>query len=185
MAFRNTKQRYGIMSMLLHWLLAAIIIGLFASGLWMLSLDYYDPWYQDGPYYHKAVGIIVVALTLWRLIWRWLNPQPSLSDLPAWERRLAHLVHDSFYWLVFALGVTGYLISTAEGTPIDLFGLQLPAFSSHAWGQIAGDTHEYLSYLLIGLVVLHTLAALKHHFIDRKDTLKRILPTSSNSGDRP
>lgn len=182
MPIKNTHSRYGSMAILLHWLLAVIIIALFASGLWMLSLDYYDPWYTSVPLYHKAVGMLVVALTLWRLVWRLFNTNPGLDDIAGWEKRIALLVHWSFYLLVLLIGFSGYIISTADGQPIDIFGIvSVPAMTSlPISAQLSGDLHEYLAYVMMALVLLHTAAALKHHFVDKKSTLKRILPRFFN-----
>ena len=181
MPIKNTEYRYGSMAMLLHWLLAIVIVVLFASGLWMLSLDYYDPWYTSVPFYHKAVGMLVVGLMLWRLLWRLFNISPSLDDIAPWEKRIALLVHWSFYLLILLIGFTGYVISTGDGQSVDVFGLiSVPPMSfSPISAKLSGDLHEYLAYVLMGFALLHTLAALKHHFIDKKSTLRRMLPGKS------
>ncbi|BCO30678.1 cytochrome b [Thiohalobacter sp. COW1] len=176
---RNTSTGYGWISILLHWLVALVIIGLFALGLWMTDLTYYDPWYREAPAIHKSVGILLFLAILLRLAWRWCNPRPvPLSNHKPWERRLAHWTHVLLYALPLLVMVSGYLISTAEGRPVEVFDwFSVPAtFSGYEQQEdIAGEIHEILAFILIGLASVHALAALKHHFIDRDRTLRRML----------
>lgn len=180
---KNTPNRYGLISISLHWLVAVTVIGLFALGLWMSELEYYDTWYQRAPDVHKGIGILLFLVMLLRVAWRAINskPQPETNHA-AWERRLAGIAHTLLYLLPFAVMIAGYLISTADGRPIDVFGLfEVPATLSGGENQedIAGEAHELLAFTLIGLVVLHAGAALKHHFIDRDNTLKRMFGHSA------
>ena len=177
--WRNTPRQYGYISILLHWLVALLVFGMFGLGLWMVELTYYDPWYQRAPALHKATGIVLFGIMLLRLLWRYANPRPApLPSLANWEKRLARGLHVLFYPLLFTLMLSGYLISTADGRPISVYGLfNVPATLSGLPRQedIAGDVHQWLAYTLIGLVALHALAALKHHFLDRDGTLRRML----------
>jgi cytochrome b561 len=97
------------------------------------------------------------------------------------QRKAAHVVHLLLYILIFVSIASGYLISTADGRSIDLFGyLSIPAIvpGMQSQADIAGIVHWYVALALIVLTGLHTLAALKHHFIDRDQTLKKILVTT-------
>lgn len=176
---RNTSTEYGLITIALHWLVAVATIGLFILGLWMTELDYYDAWYNRGPELHKGIGILLLIAVVLRLAWRWLDPIPGPEPTHApWERRLARITHAALYLLLIAMMIAGYLISTADGRPIDVFGLfSAPALISGLDNQedIAGEIHELLAYALIGLAALHALAALKHHIIDRDRTLGRML----------
>lgn len=178
----NTQRSFGLISMLLHWSMAIAIIGLFALGVYMMELGYYDPWYQTGPDIHRSVGILVALVLLLRWLWRLSNAQPSIEGKP-WEQIVARAVHRIFYMLMFAVLISGYLISTADGKAVMVFDwFEAPA-TLHGYPNqedIAGKVHKYLAYGLIGLVVVHTLAALKHHFIDRDDTLRRMLGLRAN-----
>jgi cytochrome b561 len=176
--WRNTLNHYGWISIGLHWLVTVAVIALFALGLWMVELTYYDAWYQRAPDLHKSTGVLLFFVMLARLAWRLGNAQPRLSGAP-WEQRAAHLVHGLLYLLLYALMVSGYLISTADGRAIDVFGLfGIPAtLTGKQQEDIAGVVHEVLAYAVIALATLHALAALKHHFIDRDNTLKRMLST--------
>lgn len=177
MQWRNGETGYGLVAIGLHWLVAVAVFGLFALGWWMVELTYYDNWYRQAPAIHKAVGVLLFLVLVARLSWRWLNPSPRLLGR-AWERRVARVVHGGFYLLLFALMIAGYLISTADGSEIDVFGLfSVPATVSDLPDQedIAGDVHRWLAWTVIAMAGLHTLAALKHHFVDRDDTLRRML----------
>ena len=167
-------------------MVALAVIGLFALGFWMTGLTYYDDWYRRGPDLHKSIGILLFLVMVARVIWRLVNPtpehEPSVSLL---ARRIAHGVHMLLYVLLFALMISGYLISTADGSSIDVFSLfSVPATISGIEGQedIAGEVHFVLAVALIAIAALHMLAALKHHFIDGDTTLKRMLGFGAGSG---
>lgn len=176
---KNTRQGYGLVAIGLHWLVALAVIGLFALGYWMTGLTYYDEWYKRGPDIHKGIGILLFLVMLARLGWRLLNvapdDEPGIGDI---QRRVAHGVHALLYLLVFVVMLSGYLISTADGRPIDVFGLfSVPALVTGIPNQedLAGKVHWYLALGLVSLAGIHALAALKHHFIDRDRTLKKML----------
>ncbi len=174
---RNSEHTYGQVAIVLHWGMAIAIFAMFALGLWMVDLSYYDAWYHRAPALHKAIGILLLITLLFRLIWRLTNPVPHIMG-PSWERCAALAVHRMHYVLLFALMLSGYLIPTAKGAGIDVFGwFTVPAtlsFDRQAADMI-GDLHRWLAWSAIGLAAMHTLAALKHHFIDRDATLTRML----------
>jgi len=179
MSLTNTTKRYGWISIGLHWVIAIVIIGTFSLGLWMVDLDYYSTWYHDAPAIHKSIGVCLVGLMLIRLLWLWANP--TVGPIERHSKLItlaARSVHRLFYILVFSLGISGYLISTAEGQGIDIFDwFTLPALLPEIEDQAdrAGEVHYWIAISLIGLTILHFLAALKHHFIDKDETLKRML----------
>lgn len=179
MQWRNSPHRFGLVSILLHWLVALAVFGLFGLGLWMVSLDYYSPWYRTAPDLHKGIGILLFLVMLLRLLWRFLSPPPAALASHGPLTRLGSIAgHGLLYLGLFALMISGYLISTADGRPIDVFGwFQVPALFTGIPNQedIAGTVHEYLAWALVALAVVHALAALKHHFIDRDATLARML----------
>jgi len=184
---RNSSQTYGWIHIALHWTTALSVFGLFALGLWMRTLDYYDTWYYQAPEIHKSVGILLFGLVGVRLIWRWANPHPVPLGSPL-ENRVAHLAHVLLYLLLFTLMFSGYLIPTAKGRPIDVFHwFNVPAtlYGYPHQEDIAGEIHAVLAYVLIGLVVLHAGAALKHHWIDRDRTLLRMLGRGARNTPGP
>ncbi|CAD6365848.1 Cytochrome b561 [Shewanella hafniensis] len=177
--FRNSKLAYGIPAIVIHWISALVVIGLFAVGVWMVELTYYSTWYKTAPHLHKSIGILLLAATIFRLVWRLVNPSPApeTSHKP-WEKTAAHLAHFIIYVLLFVIMIAGILISTADGRGIWVFDwFELPGlgllFENQA--DIAGDIHQYAAYSLIALVVIHAAGALKHHFIDKDTTLLRMI----------
>ena len=185
MQIKNDKRGWGLLSIALHWLVALTVFGLFGLGLWMTGLDYYHAWYQQGPDLHRSIGAVLFAVLLVRVAWRAANSNPeTLPNHRRWEVGLAHTVHLLLYLLLFALVTSGYLISTADGRAIEVFGsLQIPAYPLGIENQedIAGAVHWYLALTLMTLVGLHAAGAVKHHFIDRDETLKRMLrPNTDN-----
>jgi cytochrome b561 len=182
---RDSADRYGAVSVLLHWLTAVLVVGLFGLGLWMTSLDYYDPWYRTGPWLHKGLGVLLVGLLLLRLGWRVVNrrpgPEPRHSRL---ERVAARAAHLTLYGLLLAVPVAGYLISTADGRPLEVFGwLEIPALVTGIPDQedLAGELHYWLAISLVSLAGVHALAAVKHHLVDRDRTLVRMLGRGERS----
>lgn len=179
MQLHNSSERYGLLSIILHWGVAITVFGLFALGLWMVGLDYYDSWRKAGPDLHKSIGLTLFAVMVIRLAWRLISPPPPPLDSYSRVTRIgAHLVHLFLYAALFAVMVAGYLISTADGVGIPVFGLfEVPALVSGLPDQAetAGTIHLYLAWAIVVFAVLHGLAALKHHFIDRDVTLKRML----------
>lgn len=173
----NGVSGYNKLAKLLHWLSAIIIIGLFAAGFWMVDLSYYSDWYKTAPHWHKSVGLCLMLLTVGRLIWKIKSTSPAIEGT-AFEKKAASAAHHLLYVLLFTLFISGYLISTADGRGIEIFNwFELPGLGSFVENQedIAGWIHEYTAYSLIGLASLHALAALKHHFIDKDNTLKKML----------
>ena len=179
MSLKNTKESFGWISISLHWIMAIALIGMYFVGDWMVDLDYYNSWYKTAPDYHRAVGIIIGVLMVFRLLWNAFQARPEhLNPEEIRKNKLASLAHYSLYLLVFIMVVSGYLISTAKGQGIDVFGLfEVPAFLSDSAdrGELAGDIHEWLGLGFILLVALHALAALLHHFKYKDRTLKRML----------
>lgn len=178
MQWRNTSSRYGLVSVLLHWLVALAVFGLFGLGYWMVGLGYYDPWRQTAPDLHKSIGILLFAVMLLRVLWRLLSPAPvALASHGRLTRLASALGHGVLYLGLFGVMISGYLISTADGRGIEVFGLfSVPATLSGIAQQedIAGVIHEYLAWGLVIFAGVHALAAIKHHLIDRDSTLLRM-----------
>jgi len=176
---RNTVHHYGWITIILHWLVAITVIGLFALGYWMVDLGYYDPWYKQGPDLHKSIGALLFLVMLLRVFWRKSQVKPSaLVAHSNTEKKLGSIVHGFLYSALFILMISGYLISTADGRAIDIFQvISIVSFGELFTDQedLSGLLHKFLAYGLIFTVVLHAFAALKHHFIDKDKTLVRML----------
>lgn len=178
MNIKNSGSEWGILSIAMHWVVAVVVFGLFGVGLYMVELDYYDSMYKTAPFVHKSIGVLLFLVMILRVVWRFVSPPPvALSSHQKWEVKLAHIVHIGLYCLLFVIMASGYLISTADGRPVSVFGwFEVPSVISGIDNQedIAGEVHEILAYVLIGLVGVHAIGALKHHFIDKDLTVLRM-----------
>ncbi|HVC31173.1 MAG TPA: YceI family protein [Steroidobacteraceae bacterium] len=179
MLIRNSRERWGSLSQFLHWLIVALIAAQAALGLTGLLL----PLGMEKLVVlarHKSIGITILGLAALRLLWRWLNPTPSLpSNLRRYERFLAHCTHAALYVLLFAMPLTGWMMSSARGFPVSWFNLfQLPDLvpKSQPLYRAMVTTHAALAISLAAVVALHIAGALKHHFVLKDDTLRRMLP---------
>jgi cytochrome b561 len=182
MTLRNTPHRWGAVAQLLHWLIVALIIVQFSLALSADSLPRGS--HKVGVLAnHKSFGITILALAIIRLAWRWLNPTPPLpTTLKPYERVLARLTHALLYAILFAQPLTGWLMSSARGFPVSWFGFfTLPDLvpKNQTLYQALVTTHGVLAVVLLLVVALHVAAALKHHFVLRDNTLRRMLPLSN------
>lgn len=173
----ESQQRYSAVSLILHWLIAALILAQ------VILVNLHEAEEGPDPFvgWHKAVGLTILVLTLVRLGWRIGNPAPALPvTMPKWERVLSRLVQGGFYLLLVVLPLTGWLASSAAGRDISWFGLfNWPLLPVGGGREAAGqfmDAHELAVKALWVLLVLHVGAALKHQFIDKDNVLHRMLP---------
>ena len=178
MPARNTNERYGWVAQTLHWAIFFLLIVQFTLGKIAdnlpLGLDRLITLAR-----HKSFGITILALAVIRLLWRLINRPPPLPSMPGWQRMAAHLSHAGLYALLFAMPLTGWLMSSAHNYPVSWFGLvQLPDLITpdRDLSHDLEDIHELLSNILLELAAVHVLAALKHQFVDRDGLLLRMLP---------
>lgn len=181
----NTETRYGHLMIAMHWLTALLVLVLFFLGLWMVTLDYYHPWYKEAPDIHRSIGVLLGLLVLCRLVLRLVTPPPGpVASLRRWEIIASTIVHWLLYGLLLVTVTLGYLISTADGRAVSVFGwFEIPATVTSIPSQedLAGELHFYFAVTLLILAGLHALAALKHHFINKDATLLRMLGKGQRS----
>ncbi|MBV60880.1 MAG: cytochrome B [Nevskiales bacterium] len=179
MQIRNTRQRWGAAAQLLHWSIAAAVLVMLGLGWWAESLGY-SKLKVDLFWVHKSLGMLVLAAMTLRLLWRLTNPAPALpSGLKAWERGAAHVTHYGLYVLLLAMPLSGWVINSAANFPLSVFGwFEVPAIvgPDDDLKSLASDVHGVLAWIIVGVLVLHVAAALKHHFVLRDDVLRRMLP---------
>lgn len=179
MQLQNSPERYGLIAILIHWLVALTVIGLFALGYWMVDLTYYDDWYKRAPDIHRSIGLLLFGVMLLRVLWRAVNQNPApLPGHRRWEVISAHLAHSLLYLLLFVAMISGYLISTADGSSISVFGwFDVPSVTGQVKGleDTAGTVHYWSTWAIVALAAVHAAGALKHHVIDRDRTLRRML----------
>lgn len=179
MQLKNTDQRYGAIAILLHWLMAVLIIGMLILGLLMVRLPISLQklkWYG----WHKEYGLLVLLLASVRLGWRFGNVVPMLpAHISGLQKLAAHGAHYILYILMFAMPLTGWMMSSAAGLPVSFFGLfVLPDLMApnHDLMELLEEVHEWLGYGLIAVICAHAGAALQHHFYHKDDILRRMLP---------
>ncbi|HEX5755941.1 MAG TPA: cytochrome b [Arenimonas sp.] len=177
MRIRNDSEHWGAVSLALHWLTFVLIIGLAIVGLVMTELPN-SPLKISVYAWHKSFGLTVLGLTLLRLGWRLIGPVPAPVPMPAWQRWAAAGTQGVMYVLLLAIPLSGWLYNSAAGFPLKWFGLfSLPKLSGYNpdLKHFAEETHETLFYLLALVILIHAAAALKHHYLDRDPTLRRML----------
>ena len=189
MMWGNSTVRYGTVAMTLHWLIAAAILFMFWLGPFMASLDETDPWQFPLFQLHKSIGLTILILTIARFVWRLSNPVPDLpAAMPPWERSAARGVHYALYALMLIVPLFGWatVSAAAIAVPTMWFGLfewpHLPFLSALPRAQKViiepslQTTHAILAFSMMAIAVLHIAAALKHHFWQRDQVLKHMLP---------
>ena len=175
---KNSDTAYGDVAKLFHWIIGLGIIAMLALGLYMSDLPN-EPSKFELFGLHKSIGITLLILMGGRVLWRLYTGAPNqLASHPAWERKLAICIHYLLYAAAILMPLSGWAMSSAGGYPVSLFGLPVPALMSknQALGNFFSAAHSVLGWVLIVSISLHVLGALKHVFIDRDETLKRMLP---------
>ena len=179
--------RYTATAIALHWLTAFLVIAAFPLGMVMGDLPF-SPLKLRLFSYHKWLGVSILLLAAARLAWRAAYPPPPLpATMPVWQQRAAHGLHQLLYLLLFAIPLSGWLMSSAKGFQTVYLGvLPLPDLvgKDKALGDLLEEVHGALNFGLLALVLAHVAAALKHHFIDRDGILARMLPFLGNSTAR-
>jgi cytochrome b561 len=179
MQLKNSPEQYGLIAKSFHWIIAVLIIGMLALGLYMADLPIsLQKLKLYG--YHKEFGLLILFLAIFRFGWYLGNRDPDLpADLPTWQRYAARLVQWALYGFLFAMPITGWLLTSAAGLPPSFFGLfTLPTLVAPAdeLRHLFGTVHSWLAYGLIAAICIHTGAALHHHFIKKDNVLRSMLP---------
>lgn len=176
------NHRYTATAKTLHWVIAVLILGLLCLGFYMQDLPL-SPAKLKLYAWHKWAGVSTFLLVVLRLAWRAGNPPPALpAQMPKLHQLAAHAGHFALYALMLAIPLSGWLMSSAKGFQTVWFGvLPIPDLLGRdkALGDLLQTTHLGLNLLLIGVLLGHVGAALKHHFIDRDDILIRMLPQAN------
>jgi len=179
----TASARYTQTAIALHWLMALLIIATFFLGLTMVDMPGITPTKLKYFNWHKWMGVTVLALAVLRLLWRLTHAAPVLPmTMPKLQRLAAEFAHYGLYALMFAVPLSGYFYSLAAGFKVVYLGLfPLPVLidPNPELKPILKTVHYLLNMGLAALVCLHALAALQHHFFERDDILKRMLPWRS------
>ncbi|HBF07312.1 MAG TPA: cytochrome b [Gammaproteobacteria bacterium] len=176
MRLTNTENRFGIISVLFHWVFALAVITLLGTGIYMVGLSYYSPWYHPMPKFHQQLGIATIIIFALRAMWHFIHKQPKIKTKKRWEKGAAKAAHHLMLLLSAGILISGYIMVSVEVEFIEWFQFQLPTltFDIENQADLAGFWHKYLAYGLIGIISVHVLAALKHQFIDKDRILQKI-----------
>ncbi len=179
---RDTKLKLSVITIFLHWFIAITIIGLITVGIYMEENEISElyPW-------HKSFGVLIAVFIVIRVIWRfmngWLKP---ISTTKAFEHKIATLMHYALIIITIIMPISGFIMSGAGGFGVSVFGFEIIAANfdpitqkaiahNEQLAKFAHETHEIVGNIAIYVIVLHFLAAIKHHLIDKDNILKRML----------
>jgi len=195
---RIDSSRYTKTAVVLHWLIAIAIFSMFALGWYMdglpkegakqMAYDLFDlgiyTWQlaeEASPrtfYFnlHKSIGITILGLIFLRVIWRVTHKPPKLlASYKVWERKLATGVHHLLYLLMVALPLSGLIMATYSKYGVKWFGIDfIKGLDNNPMREAFKEVHEIIGVVILVVLVLHIVGALKHKFIDKDDTLKRM-----------
>jgi cytochrome b561 len=194
----QVSTRYTKVAVILHWLIALVVFGMFALGWFMselpkdapkqLGFDLFDlglyTWNlaeEASPrtfYFnlHKSIGVTLLALIALRLVWRITHRPPAmLTSYKAWERKLATGTHHVLYLLMFAVPLSGLIMAINSKYGLMWFGIDFIAgLDNKDIRELFKEVHEIIGFVFLVVIALHIAGALKHKFIDKDGTMKRM-----------
>ncbi len=162
MGFRNTPSHYGSIAKFLHWLILILIFIMIPIGLfWSTTGAVKDAIIN----LHKLMGLSILGLTILRLIWAMINPLPKLTDAVIYERIIEYSMYGALYLFMFAIPLTGWIMTTASGKPPHLFGIALPMPGIHRSESLAATTleiHGVFAGIFVAIIIIHILSKMKN-----------------------
>lgn len=198
MPLENTKEKYGLIAVLLHWIVALGFLGAYMSV-------YYRHWFSEGDfsrlelnsntvalYLHLSFGLTVAAFVVLRILWKFMSKMPD--DVPGssrLEQFAAHGMHWILYAVMMIMPITGYMGTKLETNFFFLF--DIPKFNDtflysllvEQWLQMDWESFELImdaihknggAFVVWGLIAIHAGAALYHHIVRKDIVLKRMAP---------
>jgi len=176
---KNTNETYGSVTKWLHWLIAILVIGMLILGLVLTQVEK-GVLRNELMWLHKSIGMTVLLIVVFRILWRFSNRQPTLPlTVPLWEQTASRFMHFLLYLVLFAMPISGWMMSSFGGHPVIFWGwfdAALPLGQYRPWAHQFSNAHFVIAWVMTGLIIVHTTAALKHHFIDKDYVLRRMLP---------
>ena len=173
----GAPSRYTRVAVWLHWIIAALILAQLVGGIVMHKLPNSVSFKFEAYQMHKSFGLTVLALSLVRLAWRLTHRPPAvLPTHERWERVLARITHVAFYALMILVPLAGWAMISNSALPSPLFlsPVDIPKLPIGGSVDLWAEVHEVLAFAMIGLLALHVVGALKHHYKDRDGTLARM-----------
>ncbi len=179
MQWFNNRERYGALSIAMHWLMLLLMVAVYVCAdlreIFPKGSDL-----RDGmKVWHNMLGLLVFTLVWLRLaLLLWGTKPVDVSPSPAWQKRAAGLMHVALYVLLIALPLSGWLALSAAGKPVPFFGLDLPPLmgESKSVARAIKEVHEFGGTAGDAFIGLHAAAALFHHYVMHDNTLLRMLP---------
>ena len=175
----DPEPRYPLTVIVLHWTIAAAVVGLVALGWWMQTIPKIPVGSRVDAYnLHKSIGLTVLLLMVVRLAWRASHRPPQLPPLPVWQARAAHAVHALLYVSLFLNALSGYLGSAVSGFPVKFFAWVLPAWTDANVGlkEAFSVVHLATSWALVAAIVIHVMATFYHQWGLHDGLLWRMWP---------
>lgn len=175
----SALERYSSTAIVLHWAIAALILANFPLGFFNEAIESASG--ASPMWLHKSIGLTVLALSIARVAWRATHRPPALPEtMIGWRASASTAVHRTFYVLILAVPLSGWLRTSAGTYPLTWFGLldipKFPIERDSLEAVLAESAHDVLAWTMLGLVALHSMAALHHHFVLRDEVLRRMLP---------
>jgi cytochrome b561 len=172
--------KYSKTAIALHWVIAILVV----TNVTLASMSEDLPRAAKAAYMnpHKAIGVSILMLSLFRLFWRLGHKPPAMPDaITGWQAKLGKIVHALFYFLILAVPLSGWVMSSMhpQAPPVSFFGLfdiTLPFGKNESVAGVGHEAHEILTKPLVILIFLHVIAALKHQFADRVPFIQRMWP---------
>lgn len=180
MVIQAMSDRFRSPARVLHWVTAALVIAVvIPAGVWIRYFEPADQALKMRLYnLHESFGVVVFALVLMRLVYRWSFPPPAWPiGTPVWVRLLAGLSHSSLYALLILMPVTGFLATNAWGFPLKVFEvipLPSPIGKDEALAKALSLTHWCGAVSMGVLLVAHLLGGFYHRFVARDSLARRM-----------
>lgn len=159
----DSEHGYGVVSMANHWIIGTAVIVVLFVGLLLAGMDGADPRKGDLRNLHKFFGVIVLALALWRIVWRaWRGFPKAPPDHPRWRVRAATAMHWFLMIAIVAMPLSGLVWSLAGGRDVSVFDvISIPALPrNEGLADAAQSVHRLFSKALIAAIALHALAGI-------------------------
>ena len=181
------QKRYSSLNQGFHWISATLMLATLPVAWVLLAMPVKAPRFMFLLDLHKGIGLIILALTLLRIVWRLVEPPPPLPrSLPGWNRSLAYAVYGVLFLVMLAMPISGYLWTTAHGYELAPFGfIHFPmiAANNKPLGDFAKQVHYYGQWVVYGAILFHLLGLGFHVFIRRDGALERMLPAQERRDD--
>lgn len=178
MSLQNSAEKFGSLTKLLHWSIAALFITQFFLAYRREFIPENSPQNFQYLLLHESCGVTIFILALVMIVWHFVGTRPIMPmNMSKLEILGAKTTHFLLYLCMLAMPLSGYLMSCLGGYDVLLFGWKLPNpfVKNESLAHLFEETHEVISFVIMTVVSIHVLAALYHHFIRKDNVLKRML----------